>query len=253
MSAIRPTRRLGIMVPSSNTNAEPTTCAMLTGVPDVTAHFSRFPLPTSLDVTIDADVLGPAAKLLAEAEVEVLAFHGTAGSWTGVEGERRMCHALKQATGIPATTATLATIAALEAIGAERLAMVFPGTHRIAVEIAAEYARHGLTFAHIHSTERFKSNIEMGRLSPGQVEEYVVQGCARDVDAVVVIGTNLAAAPLVERLEHEHDVTIVDSTVATTWHLLRTVGIEHAGPGWGRLFAGFPAETPVDQLKVDAI
>src|SRR5690349_14047256 len=118
--------RLGILTPASNTNVEPTTYAMLAGVAGVTAHFSRFALPPSLDVTIDATILGPAASLLAQAEVDVLAFHGTAGSWTGLEGDRALCADLERATGIPATTASLATVAALHAIGAKSLALVFP-------------------------------------------------------------------------------------------------------------------------------
>jgi maleate isomerase len=229
-------RRLGIITPSSNTNVEPTTYAMLAGIPGVTAHFSRFGLPPSLEVTIGAHVLAPAAELLAEAAVDVLVFHGTAGSWTGVEAERELCRELERRTGIPATTATLATIDALRAIGAENLSMVFPGAEWITRDIATEYGRYGLRFSHVHWTDRFGSNLEMGALSPAEVEAFVTPGIVDGVDAVAVIGTNLAAAPLVDALERRHDVTIVDSTAATTWQLLRMAGVEERPAGWGRFF-----------------
>jgi maleate isomerase len=228
--------RLGIITPASNTNVEPTTYAMLSGIVGVTAHFSRFALPPSLDVTIDVDILGPAAKLLAEAEVDVLVFHGTAGSWTGLDGERRLCCELHEATGIPATTATLATIEALRTLGASTLAMVFPGAEWITRDIAREYGAEGFTFSHIVWTDRFRSNLEMGRLSAAEVEDFVTPGIVDGVDAVAIIGTNLAAAPLAASWERRYGTTIVDSTAATTWQLLRMAGVDQRPDGWGRLF-----------------
>jgi maleate isomerase len=236
MSGTARAKRLGILTPASNTNAEPTTCAMIAGIPGVTAHFSRFGLPPSLDVTIGADLLLPAAELLSEAAVDVLAFHGTAGSWTGVEAERLLCRELQERTGIPATTATLATIDALLALQVRKLSMVFPGAEWITRDIAIEYARHGVEFSHVIWTDRFASNLEMGALTRAEVEQLVTPGIVDGVDAVVVIGTNLAAAPLVDELERRHDVTIVDSTAATTWQLLRMVGVDARPKGWGRLF-----------------
>ena len=133
--------RLGIITPASNTNVEPTTYAMLAGVAGTTAHFSRFALPPSLDTTMGPDTLASAATLLAEAEVDVLAFHGTAGSWTGLDGDRALCAELQRLTGIPTTTASLATVAAVKALGARTLALAFPGEQWITDGIAAEYMR----------------------------------------------------------------------------------------------------------------
>jgi maleate isomerase len=227
--------RLGILTPASNTNVEPTTYAMLAGVAGVTAHFSRFALPPSLDVTIDAEVLGPAASLLAQAEVDVLAFHGTAGSWTGLEGDRALCAELERVTGIPATTASLATVEAVKALDARTLALVFPGEAWITNDIASEYAREGLTIAHVSRTERYASNLEIGRADPADIEALLAAAIVDGVDAVVVIGTNLAAAAHVDALERAHDTTVVDSTAATTWQLLRMTGVDADLTGWGRL------------------
>jgi maleate isomerase len=229
--------RLGIITPASNTNVEPATYAMLAGVPGTTAHFSRFALPPALDVTIGPETLAPAASLLAEAAVDVLAFHGTAGSWTGLDGDRALCAELARATGIPATTASLATVSALHALGARTLALVFPGEQWITDDIASEYAREGLEIVHVSRTERYGSNLEIGRASPRDVEALVRAGIVEGIDAVVVVGTNLAAAALVEPLERAHGVTIVDSTAATTWELLRSAGVEARLDGWGRLLA----------------
>src|ERR1700677_1815641 len=67
--------RLGMLTPSSNTTLEPITAAMLTALPQVSAHFSRFRV-TEIALTSDAlaqfddrPILA-AAELLAHAKVD---------------------------------------------------------------------------------------------------------------------------------------------------------------------------------------
>jgi maleate isomerase len=67
---------LGMLTPSSNTVLEPVTAAMLSGLDDVSAHFSRFPVTeialssAALAQFDDAPILA-AAGLLAHAKVDV--------------------------------------------------------------------------------------------------------------------------------------------------------------------------------------
>ena len=79
-------KRLGMITPSSNSVLEPVTSAMLHGVPDITAHFSRFRVTEiALDAAalnqFDASVMLPAADLLADAKVDAIAWNGTSASW----------------------------------------------------------------------------------------------------------------------------------------------------------------------------
>ena len=68
--------RLGMLTPSSNTVLEPVCAAMLAGIPEVSAHFSRFRVT---DISLDAAALEQfrtqpmvnAASLLADARVEI--------------------------------------------------------------------------------------------------------------------------------------------------------------------------------------
>jgi maleate isomerase len=226
-----------VITPSSNTNAEPLTYALLAEVPDVTAHFSRFALPPQLDVTVTAELLLPAATLLAEALVDALVFHGTSGSWRGIDGDLRLCGALEAATGIPTTTATLATLAAIRSFGSDRrIGLAFPGTAEIAGQIEAEYARHGISLVAVASDDAVNTNHQIAALSDSQVLDLIEAGCVNDADAVVVIGTNLRAAHFAAEVERALDVTVIDSAAATVWHLLGLAGIGARPTSWGRLF-----------------
>ena len=105
--------RLGMLTPSSNTILEPVTTAMLSGVPNVTAHFSRFKvteiaIADSSDRQFDEDGILKAADLLADAKVNVIAWNGTSASWLGFERDEQLCARILSATGITAGTSVLA-------------------------------------------------------------------------------------------------------------------------------------------------
>src|SRR3954452_22838289 len=105
-----------MLTPSSNTELEPLTAEMLRGQP-VSAHFARFRvLAINLGATATAQFdpapVIAAAELLADAKVHAICWNGTSGAWLGLEQDRALAAAITARTGIPATTATLALMAA---------------------------------------------------------------------------------------------------------------------------------------------
>src|SRR6185295_989981 len=74
------------------------TSAMLAGLPDVTAHFSRLRVT---EIALDAPALGqfdpghmlPTAELLADAKVGSIAWNGTSASWLGIARDEILCAA----------------------------------------------------------------------------------------------------------------------------------------------------------------
>ena len=81
---------LGMLTPSSNTVLEPVTTAILQELDHVSAHFSRFRVT---EISLSAAALGQfddrplltAAELLADANVDVIAWNGTSAGWLGFE------------------------------------------------------------------------------------------------------------------------------------------------------------------------
>ena len=85
-----------MLTPSSNTILEPVTAAMLSDVPNVTAHFSRFKvteiaIADASDRQFDEDEILRAAELLTHAKVNVIAWNGTSASWLGFERDEQLC------------------------------------------------------------------------------------------------------------------------------------------------------------------
>lgn len=231
-----PSCRLGVLVPSSNSNAESSLQRMLSSQTTVAAHFSRFRLPASLDTRIDLPILGEAVGLLTDVDPDALAFHGTSGSWNGFEGDVALCVQLSDVSGSPATTATLAVREALRWCGGRGIGLVFPGPAQIAEKIMSQYRADGFAMLSYSAPEVELANAEIARVPKSWIEglfQPLLENGA--LDTIVCIGTNLRSAYLVDEIERSYGVTVIDSATATLWELLRLARAERSITGWGRL------------------
>ena len=237
------TRRklIGVLTPSSNTALEPLTSAIVSSVPGVSAHFSRFTVTeismrdASLIQFDDSKILD-AARLLADARVDVICWSGTSASWLGFEKDRALCARITEATGIPATTSVLALNELLAAQGARTLGLVSPYVDDVQQRIVANYASIGIDCVaerHLDLTVNFEFS---------EVESDTLRRMLREVaqqrpDAITIMCTNLSGAQLVEEMERELGIPIYDSVATVVWRALKTVGVApSAVKGWGRLF-----------------
>lgn len=245
VSAIKPCR-LGILVPSSNTALEPLTTAMLSSLsPQVTVHFTRFAVTKiSLDPAALAqfDTNGPilaAAKLLADAHVDIIGWSGTSAGWLGFDTDERLCAAITEATGIPATTSTLAMNRLLDRLGVKRFALVTPYLDDVQERILATYAAAGYQVV-AESHLRRSDNVNFVEIDEGtlnsQVAEVINKG-DDEVQAISTFCTNLRAAQRVAEWESQYGVPVLDTVATVVWDMLRMTGVEMKSiKGWGKIF-----------------
>ncbi len=122
---------LGMLTPSSNTVLEPISSAMVAGLPNVSVHFARFPVT---EISLDNKALGQfdlqpmlgAASLLADAHVQAICWNGTSAGWLGLDKDRSLCDAIRDRTGIPATSSVLALDEIFRITGVKKYALVTP-------------------------------------------------------------------------------------------------------------------------------
>jgi maleate isomerase len=230
-----------MITPSSNSVLEPVTCAMLHGVTDVTAHFSRFRVTEiALDAAalsqFDASVMLPAADLLADARVDAIAWNGTSASWLGIGRDRSLCEAITARTNVPATTSTLACIDAARALGAKRVGLVSPYTVDVQRRIADVWAEEGIA-PHAERHLGLRDNFSFGEVAPAMIADMIRAVAAEGTDAVVILCTNLDGAALAASLEQELDIAVLDSVAVTLWRALSLAGGEiGALAPWGQIF-----------------
>jgi len=233
---------LGMLTPSSNTALEPLTAAMLAGLPEASAHFGRFrvrriALSDDALAQFDMEKMLAAADLLADAKVDVIAWNGTSAGWLGFDADRRLCEAIAQATGIPATSSTLALKAAVEALEIRRLGLVTPYTDDVQAAILRNFAAEGLhCTAERHSgiSDNFSFSEVPAEALDRMVREVVAEGRPQ---AVTTYCTNLKAAGLAAGWEARHDIVMLDTVSVVVWHALKLAGADTGRvAGWGRLF-----------------
>jgi maleate isomerase len=218
--------RLGMLTPSSNTALEPITCAMLAGVGDITAHFSRFKvteiaLSESALRQFDAGEILRAAELLAHAKVDVIAWNGTSASWLGFDRDEYLCEQITASTGL----------------GAKRIGLVTPYRQDVQERIIANWNSEGL-----HCTaERHLSlqdNFSFAEVPEAKVAALIEDVVSEGSDAAVVLCTNMRGAGAAARLEQKLGVPVLDSIAVTLWACLVATGSDPARiREWGSLFS----------------
>ncbi|MDQ0693434.1 aspartate/glutamate racemase family protein [Arthrobacter sp. W4I7] len=233
--------RIGMIVPSSNTCLEPLTYRMLEGRTDVTIHFTRIPvtriaLDGSSDRQFDAAVMREAGRLLATADVDVIAWNGTSGSWLGAAHDRELVHEITDATGIPATTSTLAYLEAFKSFGTERIALFTPYTEDVNLQVIAAYEREGIKTVD-HRALGLSDNESFARVTVDEMRPGSRELAAAAPDALVYLCTNLYGANITAEIEDGTAVPVLDSVAVTLWHALRLAGAPLLDPRWGKLLA----------------
>lgn len=234
--------RIGMLTPSSNTCLEPVTAAILlgSGVP-AASYASRVPVTRiALDgqatSQFQAGPMVAAARLLADARVDVIAWNGTAGSWLGTDHDHELITAIEQATGIRATTSTLALLDACRAFGVTRLGLAVPYAADVTERIVACYAGHGVECVRTASLG-LTENTEFASVPAAEIRQLIEQAGSDDVHAVAVVCTNVSGAPHVACAEERLGIPVFDSVAATLWQALRVAGAPSSIAGWGQLLA----------------
>jgi maleate isomerase len=232
---------LGMLTPSSNTVLEPVTAALLAEIPEASAHFGRFAVT---EIALSAQALAQfapeeilrAARLLAHARCQVIAWNGTSAGWLGFERDEALCAAITRETGAAACTSVLAINELFARLGVRRFGLVTPYVPDVQQAIVANYARAGFECVaerHVGLQDNF---------SFSEVDEPTLARLAHEVaaarpGALVVLCTNLRGAALAPRLEAELGIPVIDSISAVVWKSLRLAGIDtRRVTRWGRLF-----------------
>jgi maleate isomerase len=235
--------RLGMLTPSSNTVLEPMTAAMLAGVPDITAHFSRFRVTEialseqALQQFDDTEQLR-AAELLAHAKVDVIAWNGTSAAWLGFERDEQLCARIKQATGIAACSSVLAFRDLFAARGIRRVGLVTPYLDDVQAKIIANWSTAGFACS-AERHLRLQDNFSFAAVAPDEIAAMTRAVVSEGCDAVAIVCTNMRGAALAAQLEAELGTPIYDSVAVTLFQSLLMAGLDpRIIRGWGRLFSG---------------
>lgn len=229
-------KKLGLILPSSNTTVEPDFHRVLPA--HVSLHASRIWV---VDVTHDdleamnSDA-ATAARYVGTAEVDAIAYACTSGSFIG--GPRYdqglLARIKAESGGAPSVGTSPAMVAALRAVGIQRVSVVTPYTDEINEGLTTFLTAHGFDVLSM-AGQQIVPNVEIGAQTPETIVAFAKANLHPEADGLFLSCTNWRAMEVAERLERETGKPVVTSNQATLWAALGALGVVKPLDGYGRL------------------
>lgn len=228
-------RRIGLLLPSSNTTQEPEFTRIL---PDgVSLHSARLPLrmvdPSSTAAIVE-DIETESQKL-ADADVDAIVLAATApSSRNGLGYDQELIKRIEAASGKKATTASTALIQALTVLNATRLVIAAPWSDATNATSVAFIEASGFTVL-AHSAMGHVSNLEIGLLDEQTAYDMGVAVDRPDAQAVMLACGNWLTTGIVDRLEAAVGKPVLTTNQVSLWAVLRLADYHAPVFGWGSL------------------
>jgi maleate isomerase len=237
------TRRIGVLVPAGNPTVEPELYRMAPA--SVTLHFARLDAlagdPGGTEgmerrTLAYLDGVPAAARSLATLAPGVVVIAHTAVSYlSGFEAEPALLQRVAEHSGAPPLSAARAIQTALQHLGVRRLALAVPYPEVIGAAGRAYWQAAGFEVVNYHRLDgvtNIYAESEARALALGRAADVPA------ADAVLISGTGLPTAGIVEPLERTLGKPVVTSQTATLWGALRMLGVAAPVSGYGCLLAG---------------
>jgi maleate isomerase len=227
--------KFGLIVPSSNTTMEAEFWRMTSGW--ATVHTARMRLRKIAvdDLEEMEGMTTEASMLLADAEVNVIGYGCTSGSFLKGKGhDREIEEKITEITGIPAVATAKAVVEVLDELHLSRVCVVTPYTEEINRLEKDFLEQNEIEVLKIKGLDIVK-NIELGNKEPNAAYELAKEAYRPEAQGIFISCTNFRTIEVIERLEKELEVPVISSNTATLWAMMKKAGYKRKIEGYGRL------------------
>ncbi|MFT4265476.1 MAG: hypothetical protein QM572_19000 [Nocardioides sp.] len=227
---------LGVLIPSTNTTAEPEYHRM--APPSVRVQTGRM-FVRDTKISDDASYVDltrqmaaeaePAARLLATAEPDHVSYGMAATSFMGgASADQTLRERLEDLCGCPVTSAPQAFLAAFAELGIDTIAVLSPFQPAVEAEVAGYFKDAGVDVA-VMDSFRPPSTTEIARIGDVRIEAALRGADRPTVQALVQLGTNLPAAGFAPRALAELGKPFLHVNTVMLWHSLRRLHRDDPG------------------------
>jgi maleate cis-trans isomerase len=240
-------KRIGVMVPSTNTTCE---ADFQMVVPrGYTVHGQRLWLTN--------DALGEegmnrmngeiesGARYLATASVDAISYGCTTGSFfKGPGWDREMIALIERTAKVPAVATSPSVVEALRSFGARRISVATPYPEWNNQRLRAYLAAQGFEVLNLEAepTAAKAGNQGINDQDPSVIVDFASRACRPDADALLCSCTAWRSVEAVEEIEQRTGKPVITSNQSSIWMTLRKLGHTQPIAGFGRLLRNL---TPV--------
>ena len=229
--------RVGLLIPSSNTNIEPEYYAVMP--PSVSVHFGRLEMTEVSAAGLSGleDDVTRQSELLATAGVDAILFCLTAASFQlGLDYDAGLKQRIETASGKPAMTAAQTIVDALNSLQVQRIAMATPFVPAVNEVSRAFMTANGFEVLSIEGLG-LTDNFSIAQTDYETVRDLVRRADHGDAEALVIPGGNMPCLQVAPELELALNKPVVTTNQAGIWALLRQLGGQERLTGMGQLLA----------------
>lgn len=240
-------KKIGIVVPSTNTIVGPE-CEALRAR-GVTNHIARLTIQQKpIEATEQGylahmqgmrDGIAPAIDQVMTCAPDHVIMGVAIEAFTGgVAGANALQQELSKRAGVGVSMGSTAAAAALHKFGAKRIAVLTPHQPK-GDEIVRIYLEEaGFTVVRLTGM-RCASPFDIAEVQPDAIRKEFRALDGDDIDAILQVGTNLAAGDVAAQAEFWLGKPVLAMNVVTYWDALRRCGIDDRMYGRGRILEEF--------------
>jgi maleate isomerase len=238
--------KVAVIVPSTNTVVEHDLAVLRP--PGLTFHAGRMHI-TNPNLSNDAEFEGlieqldatitDAVERVLTCKPDYMLMGMSAGTfWGGLAGSEAFTAKIEKLSGLPVSTGSTSTAAALNAFGVKRIGVFSPYQPVADVQVSQYFTDAGFDVVNVTGL-RCATATAIAEVDGEEIGRTVRAVDGSDVEAIVQVGTNLSFVAQADALEGYLGKPVIPINVATLWHAMRTMGFDDKLDGAGRLFREF--------------
>jgi maleate isomerase len=228
-----PRGRIAIVVPSTNTSCQPESERLRPR--GVTNHIARIsirerPLTSEQAFMEHVQAMRDGMRSAIDQVMTCQPTHVIMGValeafWGGVKAAEELQAELTTRAGVGVSMGSTATVSVLRKIGATRIGVLTPHQPRGDEQVRFYFEEAGFSIPRLIGL-KCPSPVQIAHTTAAQVIDALKQLDGDDIDAIVQVGTNLAAIELCAQAERWLDKPVLAINAITYWDALRRSGIE---------------------------
>ena len=238
--------RIAVVVPSTNTTCQPESERLRPR--GVTNHVGRVsikerPLTTEQAFMEHVQAMRDGMRTAIDQVITCQPTHVIMGValeafWGGVAAADALQAELTERAGVGVSMGSSATVAALRCLGAQRIAVLTPHQPRGDEQVRRYFEEAGFTIPRLTGL-KCASPVLIAHTTRQQVIDALRGLDGDDIDAIVQVGTNLAAIETCAQAEVWLGKPVLAINAITYWDALRRSGIEDKIHGCGSVLERF--------------
>lgn len=238
--------RIALVVPSTNTSCQPESEMLRPlGVTNQTGRISIKERPLTSDqafmehVQAMRDGMRTAIDQVMTCQpTHVIMGVALEAFWGGVAAANELQRELAERASVGVSMGSTATVSALQRFGSKSIAVLTPHQPRGDEQVRRYFEEAGFSIPRLIGL-KCPSPVQIAHTTRQQVVDALHALNGDDVDAIVQVGTNLAAIGICAEAERTFRKPVLAINAITYWDALRRCGIEDRIQGYGRTLEEF--------------